>query len=153
MIKLRPLRFLCVFLVWGASWPVLAELLVSDAWIAAAPPGVRTMAGYVKVANQSSRDIDLIRATSPDFERVEFHAVVRDGQMHGMRALERITVPAGGEISLAPGERHLMLIDGGCHLKNGDSVFVKFHLSDDTALPVTFKVRHRGTAAAAHNLH
>ena len=153
MIKLRPFQFACAFLVWGTAWPAFAELLISDAWIAAAPPGVRTMAGYFSVANEGAHDSHIVGATSPDFERIELHAVVSDGQMHGMRELEQITVPAGDTISLAPGERHLMLIDGGCHLKSGDSVFVKLRLSDNVTLPVTFEVRSRDTAAAAHNLH
>jgi copper(I)-binding protein len=149
----QPLRYCIVGLLLSLSLngPAWAGLVVTDAWIAAAPPGVRTMAGYFTATNDGTEDVRILGASSRDFRRIELHTVVTDGEMHGMRPVEEIAVPPGDAVFLAPGERHLMLIDGGCDLQAGDSVFVKLRTAEGDEIPVTFKVRHRDPTGTHHH--
>ncbi|MCY4466049.1 MAG: copper chaperone PCu(A)C [Chloroflexi bacterium] len=66
---------------------------------------------YLQITNRGSDDIVLISASSAVAAAVEFHETrVTDG-VASMRRLEELIVPGKGEIELAPGGLHLMLMN------------------------------------------
>lgn len=68
-------------------------------------------AAYMQIANRSSEDIVLVSAASAAAGAVEFHETrVTDG-MASMTRLDELVLPGEDEIELAPGGKHLMLMN------------------------------------------
>ena len=136
--------------VWHA---VLAQddLLISNAWINEAPPGVNMMGGYLSISNNTSHALVLISATSPCFEKIEFHVTeIKDG-LSAMRRQEAISIPAGTDFSFTPGHYHLMLINKTRMLAAGDTVPLTLHFAEGKPLQVMAKVRHGALPSYQHH--
>ena len=87
-----------------------AALAVSQPWVKAAPSGMTGGFGVIK--NTSDTDITVTGASTPAARMVELHETVAGstGAMQ-MRAKQGgFVIPAGGELALAPGANHLMLM-------------------------------------------
>lgn len=88
-----------------------ATIAVQDAWARATPPGIRVGGGYVTVVNTGKQADRLAGASSPLAETTEIHASETVGGMARMRWLEDgLEIPAGKEVTLAPGSVHLMFM-------------------------------------------
>jgi periplasmic copper chaperone A len=113
---------------WGASarlavaWVVLAVVLgacggaasspgvvVSDPWIRATPTIDQPAAGYLTIANGGSTADALLSVSSPG-ATVGMHKSELDSSgMEWMHPVDRVEVPAGATVALAPGGYHLMI--------------------------------------------
>jgi copper(I)-binding protein len=71
--------------------------------------------------------------------------------MMKMRRIERIELPAGETVTLAPGELHVMLIGLKRGLNPGDQVELTLSLDDGTAVKVQAPVRE--VQAMEHHHH
>ncbi|NND49022.1 MAG: copper chaperone PCu(A)C [Rhizobiales bacterium] len=70
----------------------------------------RPAAGYMKIINHGDEPDRVVSASSPLADRVELHThTMIDGVMK-MRPVGTIEVPAKGEVELAPGGLHLMIM-------------------------------------------
>lgn len=132
----------------AAAGPAGAEraMQVSDAWVRAGPPGMAVLAGYMTITNTGDRELAVTKVSSPDFAMVHMHrTITRDGVTR-MEAQEKLSVPAGGELSLAPGGLHLMLMRPNRALKAGDNVTLILHVGDlepiTVEVPVSTKAPH-----------
>jgi len=97
-------------------------LVVEDAWARPGPQGGMS-AAYFEVENRTAAADTLLRAASPVAELVELHeSYEREGGMRGMRKIPPIPIPSGGEVALAPGGKHVMLIRLTHPLAKDDSV-------------------------------
>ena len=105
-------------------------LVVEDAWVRAAPPGVAVQAGYLTLRNPAPGAATVVGARSDAFGRVEIHASVNRNGMRAMRRIERLEVPAGGRVQLEPGGRHLMLIEPGRPYREGERLRIVLILAD-----------------------
>ncbi len=143
MKMMLPIHRAFALLALCVAMPSFGEVVVSNAWIASSPPGGRAMAGYFTAHNNGTTDVRILKAASPDFERIELHTVVHEGELHRMQPADGITVPAGDNVVLQPGELHLMLIGPSCQLKEGDKVFIRLTLEDGAQVPATFEIRPR----------
>lgn len=87
-------------------------------------PTMITTGGYLTVTNSGDEADYLVAATAPGdlVDVVELHTVIEEGGMMRMRPVERIEVPAGGEVMLRPGGFHVMFIGVKQELKPGDVV-------------------------------
>jgi periplasmic copper chaperone A len=82
---------------------------VSDAWARPGPAGAET-AVYLTIANSGGTSDALVAASSPSAASVMLHGTSTDmAGMTGMAPLDRVDVPAGGSVPLAPGGMHLMV--------------------------------------------
>ncbi|MBN8481796.1 MAG: copper chaperone PCu(A)C [Xanthomonadales bacterium] len=117
------------------------ELVVESAWIPPAPPGMAMYAGYATLANRGDADVVITAAQSPQFDDVSIHETVVVDGVSKMRALDAITIPAGGEATLAPGGRHLMLMEPRAAI--GTKVDIVFVLADGRRVTAGFVVRER----------
>ena len=112
--------------------PVEAQeppVLVEKAWVrrAAVMPDARpgapsTAAGYALLRNRGKTADALVAASSDAAERVEVHQTRNMSGMMMMEKVDKVTVPAGGSITLKPGAYHLMLIGLKRSLTPGQSV-------------------------------
>jgi len=115
-------------------------LEVVDPWIAEAPPGASALAGYATLHNGSKKTLTLTQVTSGDFDSAMLHeTILKDGMAH-MQHLDRLALPAGADVRLNPGGRHLMLVGPRRALKDGDRVKLRLECGA-AARDVTFTVR------------
>lgn len=81
----------------------------------------RPSAAYVTLKGEGGARA-LVSVTSPDAERIEIHETRREGEMTMMRPLERIEVPADGEVVMRTGGIHLMIFGMAPSARAAESV-------------------------------
>ena len=89
-----------------------ADVTVTGAWIREPAEGQTVSAAYGVIANNGDEDVTLVGASAPIEGTVEIHETIMDdeGTMTMQERTEGFLVPAGGEITLAPGGSHVMII-------------------------------------------
>ncbi len=109
------------------------ELTIKDPVMRAVAPGVANTAGYLTVANAGAKPDKLLSAACACARSVEIHlSHVMDGTAMMMPS-SPVEVPAGGQVSFAPGGYHLMVVG------------LKAPLSDGGVQTLTLKFQHGGT--------
>lgn len=124
-IKVSICLWIVILVLVGCSSTGGIEL--TDAW--ARPGGGHGMVGdmqgansavYMVIRNHSANNDVLLMAESDIAEAVELHkSEMKDGIMT-MNPVESIEIPAGGQVELAPGGLHIMLIGLKKELKTGE---------------------------------
>ena len=115
-----------------------APFEITDAWFRALP-GKLPAGGYFTARNNTSRDVAITGARAGGCGLLMIHQSKTTGGVSGMDMLDKVTVPAGGKVSFAPGGMHLMCTDA--KLKIGTKMPVLINLSDGTAVAVAFAVK------------
>lgn len=116
-------------------------ITVTDAWVRAAPPTATMTAGYLTLHNRTGTEVVLTAVSSPQYEGVELHrSRIVDGVAR-MEPVESIAVPARGELVLAPGGLHLMLIGPREPAAEGDAVDLTLVFADGWQLDLAVPVR------------
>lgn len=125
----------------------VAPLAAEDVWVKAADPnGAETehsggeMNGQAEVMtpvfgtlrNQSDSDLRLIGASSDVSEQAELHETVPGptGAATMQKREEGFAIPPGGELILAPGGNHVMLIGLRGPITTGQQVTITLELDD-----------------------
>ena len=86
-----------------------AQVTVENAWARATVPGQKVAAVYLEI--RSAEPARLIGVRSPEASSAEIHSMSNDGGVMKMRQLQRIDLPAGQTVRLAPNGNHIMLLD------------------------------------------
>ena len=133
----------------------LAQVTVETPWIRGAVSGQLATGAFMDLT--SARDATLIKVESPIAGVSEVHTMEMKGNLMTMRAIDKLALPAGKRIRLAPGGFHIMLMDLKQPVKNGEIVPIKltFEYADkkqETVL-VSAQVRGLGTAPEAQHHH
>ena len=104
-------------------------IVVSDGFVRV-PPGDST-AFYATIRNTGKTDITLDGVSSDFAADHALHESVMEGGLMKMRPIEggRIALPAGGEITFAPGGQHVMIMGIERPLEVGDTVSITLHFS------------------------
>lgn len=113
---------------------------VSEAWIAEAPPTARHNAAYLQLRNGSRADT-LLAVETPVAAVVELHEMRMEQGVMRMRQEKRVDLAANAELRLAPGGRHLMLIDMKRALRPGERVPLTLRFRRAGILTVQAEVR------------
>ncbi len=95
--------------------------VVADAWISEAPPVARNNAAFVTLTNGNGKDV-LLAVESSVSAAVELHTMSMAGGIMRMQRLPLINLAPGETLRMAPGGRHIMLINMKQALKAGDRV-------------------------------
>ena len=98
------------------------RLVVENAWIRAAPPGVGMLAGYATLRNDGDAPVVVIGAESDDFRSASLHQTVTSNGVEHMQALGDVTLAPGQALQLQPGGNHMMLMAPTRELHEGDFV-------------------------------
>lgn len=119
-----------------------APVTVRDAWVRAPAPGQTDAGVFFRLVSRS--DATLVGATSPIAAMATIHSMrVVDGEMT-MRAIPRLALPAGVEVSLEH-RHHLMLMGLKKPLHVGETVPLTLLVVDRTGtrlrIPVEAQVR------------
>jgi periplasmic copper chaperone A len=83
---------------------------VDGAYARAVPPGQPNSAAFMVLHNTANTAHSLVSAESSVANVVELHTHVMEGDMMLMRQIDKIDLPAGGDVRLQPGGLHVMLI-------------------------------------------
>jgi len=127
------------------------SLEIEHVYAQASKPGQPNGVVHIKeIENKGAAD-QLVGARSSASKRVELHTMSMDGGMMKMREVPNIDLPAGGKVSLAPGNPqgyHLMLMGLNDTLKEGSSIKVTLIFKNAGEKEVTAKVgaggKHHG---------
>ncbi len=126
-------RIIFFVLLLGTLKPIsgIAEpdLLISDAVIMQAPPGISVTAGLMTIENTGNRDITISAILSDRFQKLEIHKTEINDGMASMVEYKELLVPAGEKIELKHGGYHLMLYAPTQALEPGERI--KLRLQTD----------------------
>ncbi|MGQ0800804.1 MAG: copper chaperone PCu(A)C [Pseudomarimonas sp.] len=149
---MKKLLALMLMLVASAAQADGVEFTAKEGWIRAAPPGAKAMAGYVILGNTAKQPLKLVEASSAAFEAIVFHESYEEDGMSRMRAMPSITVPAEGNLPLAPGGVHMMLLRPRRAIAEGATIIIDLVTEEGDPLPVVMKVR-KGEGGDDHSSH
>ena len=124
----------------AVALPAHCTPVIGKAWIRAAPPGAKMLAGYATVRNPCAKAMQVTGVSSRDFATAMMHETVLLNGMSTMRHTATVTIPAGGEVVFAPSGRHIMLMGPARVFRVGDKVGITFVLSDGKKLEADFMV-------------
>jgi copper(I)-binding protein len=128
-----------------------ADVKVDNAWARATAPAQKTGGAYAELT--STADAVLVSATSPLAERVELHSTTLDGGVMRMRPIDRIELPAGKTVKLAPNGMHLMAIGLVRPLKPGDKLPLALTIQAAGRPATTLKIEAEVRAGAGTPAH
>lgn len=123
----------------------IGTLTIEAAWARATPHGAKVGAGYLTILNTGSAPDTLVGVAAPVAGKGEIHDMTMTDGVMRMRALpDGIEIPAGGTATLAPGGKHLMLMDLKEPLVAGASLPVTLTFKSGASVEVTFPIRPIG---------
>lgn len=117
------------------------DLSIDNAWIRQAPPGMHMLAGYMTIHNRGAMEHKLVAATSPAFGHIELHRSVISNGVAEMIPQKFMPVPAHGELKIAPGGYHLMLMMPKKTFTLGEMVPFELHFADGEVMKVMATVK------------
>ncbi len=126
-----------------AASATAADLRLTDAWVRWIPGGAPS-GGYFTVHNDGAVPVELVGARSPEYGMVELHRTVMEGTSSRMEPVDKVTVPAHGEVQFKPRSYHLMLMHPKPGVKVGGEVTVALEFSGGRTLEARFPVRGPG---------
>ncbi|WP_250461427.1 copper chaperone PCu(A)C [Microbulbifer litoralis] len=115
-------------------------------------PGAAMSAAYLTLQNGAQERRQLVRVELPGRSgaSADLHTTEERDGVSRMRPLDMLSVPAGGEVQMAPGGVHLML--RGVELRAGDSLPLRLHFASGDAIDIRVPVRSlRAAPGGAHH--
>lgn len=128
-----------VFILTAFSALAMADVSVKDSWVRGTVAGQSATGAFMEL--KSTEDATLVGASSTVAGVVEVHEMTMDNGVMKMRALPRLTLPAGKPVALKPGGYHIMLMDLKQPLKKGDSVPLTLKLEGKDKKSSTLEVK------------
>ena len=136
--------FVIVFMLLANSSRSSDELIVSDAWVRSTPPGKMMTAGYASIENQSNETITITGVSAEVAGHTSLHETRLERDRSTMRPLAQLSIEAGEQVHLKPGNLHIMLMKLREPLNDGQSIDICLELENNYNLCSAFSVaRHR----------
>lgn len=135
-----------------AAPAIACDLEVQNAWIRTPPPGVPALAGYADFVNTGAKPLVIASLASATFAMVELHETVETNGMSRMRAVPKLTIAPGEKVALAPGGKHLMLIQPKSAVQRGNHVVIAIKDGSGCTTSAHFVVQD-GPAEGAGAMH
>ncbi|GAV21315.1 periplasmic copper chaperone A [Mariprofundus micogutta] len=118
-----------------------AEITVEKAWVRMPPPVADTAAGYMVMRNSGDQDVEIKGITTDAAKQPEFHSTSEHNGMVHMMKMDKVIVPAHGELHFGTGGNHLMLIGLTGELKSGAHVMMTLETAAGEKVMVHAEVR------------
>ncbi len=106
--------------------------------------------GYMIITNTGDTD-DALIGVSADFPKVEIHQSAEEDGVMKMFHVERIDIPAGETVKLAPGGYHVMFMGLSDPLTEGDTIPATLTFENAGEVEVVFNVEARTTDHSGHD--
>ncbi|MEE8387428.1 MAG: copper chaperone PCu(A)C [Acidiferrobacterales bacterium] len=137
-------HLLLVFLLLFAAQVLAGGFKVDKPWIREAPPGMKILAGYMTLENEKNEALNMVGASSADFESIEIHHTIIKDDMASMIRQQSVRIPRFSTVKFEPNGLHLMLIKPRRELRGGDKVKITLKFSNYRKVKVVFQVRKGG---------
>jgi copper(I)-binding protein len=149
---MRTSLFLLLGCLVAAAVPMAADPFpkpgLTKAWVREVLPGQDVSAAYLQIENRAAAPDALLAVSCSCAKTVELHRMVHTGDRMTMERVERIALPAGERVELAPGGLHLMLFGLVRPLRAGERV--KLVLRFEQAGTVEVEAPVQALAGKAH---
>ncbi|AII15359.1 copper-binding protein (DUF461 domain) [Campylobacter iguaniorum] len=106
----------------AASLVLAANIEISNAYAKATPPNAKNSAAFMKITNNTDKNIALVSGSNSVSEFTELHTHVSENGMKKMIQIPKIDVPAKSTVELKPGSLHIMMIGLKQAVNPGDKV-------------------------------
>ena len=126
-------------LLFALALPAAAQVTVTDPWARATVAGQKTSGAFLQLT--SATDAVLVGAASPVAKIVEIHEMKMDAGVMKMAAVDKLPLPAGKPVELAPGGYHVMLMDLTRPLKAGETIPLTLTIADPAGRTQKVEVR------------
>jgi len=134
--------FLIACLMLVPVLPALScDVRVEAGWIRQPAPMAKTLAAYATLVNSGKSEAKLVSASSAAAASAQLHESMMHGTTAMMRPVEQLVIPAGGRVELAPGGKHLMLIDPKFTARPGDRIAISLKDASGCVVAGEFVVR------------
>ena len=112
-----------------------AEISVENEWARVTPSGTGSV--YMKIKNNGNSEDKLLSASSDKSGMVMIHRSIREGNISKMIHIhDGIAIPGNSEVSLKPGDYHLMLMDLDKNLSLGDKISIVLNFEKNDSLEI-----------------
>ncbi len=109
-----------------AAGDARCALRIDSGWIRLPPPGATTVAAYARLVNTAAKPLEIVGIDTAIANMSHLHETQLEGSVARMRALGRLTLPAGGSVTLSPSGRHIMMLGVTQRLKLNERISVSF---------------------------
>jgi copper(I)-binding protein/cytochrome oxidase Cu insertion factor (SCO1/SenC/PrrC family) len=116
---------------------------IMNAWVRQAVPKSKVNAGYLTLINIGDQPQTIVAVTSNLFAQVEVHEMAMDDGLMKMQELKELTIPANGQMKLAPGGKHLMLKQPVKDLTAGEEVELSIQFQSGKSQTISVKVKDK----------
>ncbi|MCE7980397.1 MAG: copper chaperone PCu(A)C [Caldilinea sp. CFX5] len=139
----------------AASSGQMAEaMMVHDVMAPASPLAGGNGAVYFMVMNNTAQDDRLVAVESAVAAAAELHESVEENNVIRMEPRpDGFEIPAGGSVTLAPGGKHVMLVNLNAPLVEGESFALTLRFEHAPAISVTVPIVAPGTAPGGEHQH
>jgi copper(I)-binding protein len=117
-----------------------SPIKIEHGWVRWLPANLPA-AGYAVIRNDGDKPAVLSSVDSTDYGVAMLHRSMQENGKDVMEMVHALTIPAHGEVKLAPGGYHLMLMDARHPIKPGDAVHVTLHFAGGETIQATWPVR------------
>lgn len=122
--------------------PAVRALSISQAWLAAAPPGAQELSAYLVLGNPGTQSLTLSGASTPVAGQMMLMKTGKDAAGRTtMQMVSTLRIPAGGALKILPGQAHLMLQKLKRQPQPGETVALTLKFSDGSARTVQLMVK------------
>jgi periplasmic copper chaperone A len=122
-----------------------AQVRVENAWIPLPPPGAEVAAAYFTLRNTGHEPAVLVGVDCPLAAAAMLHKTSVVAGESRMRPVERLTIPPGRSVTLAPGGLHVMLHELSSPIAVGQTVPLVLHFAGGKELHIEAQVRPLGS--------
>ena len=116
---------------------------IMNSWVREAHEAAKVNAGYMTLVNVGAETVTLVGVESDAYSKIEVHEMAAVDGLMEMRELTNMEIPPKGQIQLAPGGKHLMLMGPKAYLKTGQEVVMTLIFKSGKKQKVTVKVAAR----------
>tara|TARA_B100001250_G_scaffold316874_1_gene279298 strand:- start:121 stop:582 length:462 start_codon:yes stop_codon:yes gene_type:complete len=152
MFYQKTVKFLLIFsfcnlLIFSSN--LNAEISIENEWARITPSGTGSV--YMKIKNNGNSEDKLLSASSDKAGMVMIHRSIREGNISKMIHIhDGIAIPGNSEVSLKPGDYHLMLMDLDKNLSLGDKISIVLNFEKNDSLEIIPVAKLRPPKMHAH---
>lgn len=131
-----------LFIVLFTSSLLMASSIeVKNQYVRATPPNIPNSAAFMKIINNTSKDISIIGAKSNIAKKVELHTHDMKNGMMRMYQVQKVDVKANSNVMFKPGSFHVMFLGLNQPLKESQNITFTLLLSNGEKVNVTAPVK------------
>lgn len=115
----------------------IGSLVIAKPWARASIGTSRPAAAYLTIRNDGKESDTLLAVRTPLSGKAEVHTMTNDNGVMRMGPAGPVEIPAGGEVSLAPGGLHIMMMKLQAPLIKGESIEItlEFQRTGEITVP------------------